>query len=118
MFDRHLYEKGGMVLHMLRMALGDEAWWASIKHYLERHRGGNVATQDLQRAVEDVTGRNLEGFFQQWVLSPGHPDLKVAYSWDDKAKLASLTVKQAQDTKQGTPCYNLAFDVVFDSTAL
>ncbi|HEX6511540.1 MAG TPA: M1 family aminopeptidase, partial [Chloroflexota bacterium] len=113
-FDRHLYEKGGLVLHMLRMQLGDAAWWASIKHYLESHRGGNVATQDLQRAVEDVTGRNLEGFFQQWVFSPGHPQLKVSYSWDRKARLASVSVKQTQDTKHGTPEYRLDFNLAFD----
>jgi len=71
LFDRHLYEKGGLVLHMLRRGLGEEAWRASLKHYLERHRGGNVTTPDFQRAIEDVTGRNLEGFFQQWVWAPG-----------------------------------------------
>ena len=114
-FDRHLYEKGGMVLHMLRVQLGDEAWWASIKHYLERHRQGNVTTHDLQRAIEDVTGRNLEGFFQQWVFSPGHPQLKVGYNWDRKAKLASVSVKQTQGTEHGTPEYKLDFDLGFDS---
>jgi aminopeptidase N len=116
-FDRHLYEKGGMVLHMLRVALGDEAWWATLKHYLESHRGGNVVTQDLQRAVEDVTGRNLEGFFQQWVFSPGHPDLRVGYSWDARAKLASVTVrqKQASENKPGqTPLYDLDVDLYVD----
>jgi aminopeptidase N len=113
-FDRHLYEKGGMVLHMLRCHLGDEAWWASIKHYLEQHRGRNVVTADLQRAIEDVSGRNLEGFFQQWVFSPGHPQLKVRWNWDAKAKLASLSVRQAQDTKRGTPLYALDFDLELD----
>jgi len=113
-FDRHLYEKGGMVLHMLRLTLGDEAWWASVKRYLEQHRGGNVVTYDLQRAIEDVTGRNLEGLFQQWVFSPGHPTLKVSYGWDAKAKLASLSVKQTQDTSHGTPQYTLDFNIGFD----
>lgn len=113
-FDRHLYEKGGMVLHMLRCHLGDEAWWASVKHYLERHRQGNVVTHDLQRAVEDVTGRNLEGFFQQWVFSPGHPHFKVAYAWDRKSKLASVSIKQAQDMGHGTPEYDLEFELGFD----
>ncbi|HLG73204.1 MAG TPA: M1 family aminopeptidase, partial [Chloroflexota bacterium] len=117
-FDRHLYEKGGMVLHMLRCELGDEAWWASLKHYLEKHGRGNVVTHDLQRAIEEVSGRNLEGFFQQWVFSPGHPELKVSFSWDGKTKLASLSVKQNQDTKQGTPEYHVDFDVAFDGHRL
>lgn len=117
-FDRHLYEKGGMVLHMLRSQLGDEVWWAAVKRYLESHRGDNVVTQDLQRAIEEVSGRNLEGFFQQWVFSPGHPELKVSYNWDNKAKLASITVKQNQDTGHGTPEYHVDFDVAFDGLSL
>jgi aminopeptidase N len=127
-FDRHLYEKGGMVLHMLRMSLGDDAWWASVKHYLERHRGGNVVTHDLQRAIEDVTGRNLEGFFQQWVFSPGHPDLKIGYAWDAKSKLASVGVKQKRPSGDGHQAsgdgaarpafYDLHFDVAFDDRLL
>ncbi|MBV8084188.1 MAG: HEAT repeat domain-containing protein [Chloroflexi bacterium] len=121
LFDRHLYEKGGLVLHMLRHTLGDDAWWASLKHYLERHRGGNVTTPDLQRAIEDVTGRNVDRFFQQWVYSPGHPDLKVSYSWDNSAKLASITVKQTQDTRPpkdggpATPLFDLTFELALVS---
>ncbi|MBV8083927.1 MAG: M1 family metallopeptidase, partial [Chloroflexi bacterium] len=116
-FDRHLYEKGGAVLHMLRTQLGDEAWWASIHHYLERHRGGNVVTHDLQRAIEDVTGRNLEPFFHQWVFSAGHPDLKVSYSWDAKARLASVGVKQTQASGKDEPkppVYDVEFQLGLD----
>ncbi|HUZ78602.1 MAG TPA: M1 family aminopeptidase [Chloroflexota bacterium] len=101
LFDRHLYEKGGLVLHMLRRLLGEDAWWASLKHYLEEHRGGNVVTLDLQRAIEDVTGRNLDWFFQQWVYSPGHPELKVSYSWDADTHVAAVTVRQTQQVGGG-----------------
>src|SRR5581483_1572014 len=114
-FDRHLYEKGGLVLHMIRRQLGDAAWWASVKHYLEAHRAGNVVTLDWQRAIEDVTGRNLEELFQQWVFSPGHPDLKVSYAWDAKSRLASVTVKQAEPAKGAAPgrLFALDFDLGF-----
>ncbi|MBV9121200.1 MAG: M1 family metallopeptidase [Chloroflexi bacterium] len=113
LFDRHLYEKGGLVLHMLRNSLGDEAWWACLKHYLERHRGGSVTTPDLARAIEDVTGRNLDRFFQQWVYSGGHPELKVSYAWDAASKLASIGLKQAQAGKDGATTFDLASEVVF-----
>jgi aminopeptidase N len=101
LFDRHLYEKGGLVLHMLRRELGDETFWTGVREYLTSHAYGIVETNDLQRALEHVSGRSLERFFDSWVYRPGHPDLKVKVSWDDG--LLSVSVKQAQkigDTAQ------------------
>ncbi len=94
LFDRHLYEKGGLVLHMLRRELGDELFWAGIREHLTSHAYGIVETNDLQRALEKVSGRSLERFFDSWVYRPGHPDLKVKVSWDDG--LLSVSAKQAQ----------------------
>jgi aminopeptidase N len=61
-----------------------------------RHRGGSVETRDLVRAVEEATGWNGDRFFDQWVMRPGHPELKVEYGWDDEARQARLTVRQGQ----------------------
>jgi aminopeptidase N len=94
LFDRHLYEKGGLVLHMLRRKLGEEAFWSGVRSYLEAHAYGVVETNDLQRALEKVSGRSLERFFDSWVYRPGHPELKVKVAWDDG--LLSISVKQAQ----------------------
>jgi aminopeptidase N len=94
LFDRHLYEKGGLVLHMLRRQLGDEAFWTGVRNYLEAHAYGVVETNDLQRALEKVSGSSLERFFDAWVYRPGHPELKVKVSWDDG--LLSVAVKQTQ----------------------
>ena len=94
LFDRHLYEKGGLVLHMLRRELGDATFWAGVRDYLQSHAYDVVETSDLQRALEKVSGRSLERFFDSWVYRPGHPELKVKVSWDDN--LLSISVKQAQ----------------------
>ncbi len=96
LFDRHLYEKGGLVLHMLRRELGDELFWRGIRLYLERHAHGIVETSDLQRALEEPSGRSLERFFDQWVYRPGHPVLKVKVAWEDG--LLSVSVRQTQKT--------------------
>ena len=85
-FDRHLYEKGGCVLHMLRSELGDERFWKAIRHYVHKHAGGSVETRDLARAVDEATGVNTDRFFEQWVFKAGHPELKVETSWDDDAQ--------------------------------
>jgi aminopeptidase N len=107
-FDHHLYEKGGRVLHMLRQILGDELFWKSIAHYLRKHRTGSVETRDLARAVEEATGRVLDWFFDQWILkNAGHPELDIDYAWEAERKLARFTVKQTQKLERDTPLFRL-----------
>jgi aminopeptidase N len=112
-FDHHLYEKGGLVLHMLRKILGDGPFWAAIAHYLGKHRTQTVETRDLARAVEAVTGRNLDWFFDQWIAKAGHPELKVDYAWDADTKLARFTVKQTHKVEGDTPLFRLPVQVTF-----
>ena len=78
LFDRHLYEKGACVLHMIRTQLGDDLWWKAIARYVADNAMRNVETVDLARAIEDVSGLNFAPFFDQWVLHAGHPDFDVA----------------------------------------
>jgi aminopeptidase N len=94
LFDRHLYEKGGLVLHMLRRELGDAVFFEGVGRYLKRNAFGIVETNDLMRALEEVSGRSLERFFDQWVYRPGHPELTIKVGYDDG--LLSISIKQAQ----------------------
>ena len=98
-FDRHLYEKGACVLHMLRRELGDTLFFQGVKAYLERHRNGVVETRDLMRAIEEVSGRSLERFFEQWVFRPGHPELDLKIEHD--GEVTTVTVKQTQHVGAG-----------------
>ena len=104
-FDRHLYEKGGLVLHTLRTVLGDEAFWAGVHLYLGRHGRGTVHTRHLQRAFEDASGKNLDGFFAQYVFGAGHPQLKVALAWAEGQ--LRVEVKQVQEGEGVTPAFSL-----------
>jgi aminopeptidase N len=96
LFDRHLYEKGGRVLHMLRHELGEDSFWRALLLYGERHARGSVETRDLTRAIEEATSRNLDWFFDQWVGSPGHPELEGAWEWDADKKVGTLRLEQKQ----------------------
>ncbi len=108
LFDRHLYEKGGLVLHMLRRELTDDVFFAGVRRYLNRHAYGIVETNDLMRALEEVAGRSLERFFDQWVYRPGHPELAVKVAYEDG--LVSVSLKQSQ--KPGdTAIFALTFEV-------
>jgi aminopeptidase N len=104
-FDRHLYEKGAWVLHMLHEDLGDELWWKAVGHYLRKHRDSSVQTQDLVVAVEEATGRNMQGFFDQWVYRPGHPVLRARWSYDASSKKGSLWLMQTQAVDDAHPAF-------------
>lgn len=96
MFDAHSYNKGGAVLHMLRNYVGDEAFFASLKLYLSRNALSAVEVHDLRLAFEDVTGEDLNWFFNQWFLSEGHPKLEVSYDYDAQGKEVIVSVLQSQ----------------------
>lgn len=106
-FDRHLYEKGALVLHSLRAVLGDGPWRRSLRRYVRRHAFGPVETADLRRACEEETGRNLAWFFDQWVHAGGHPELKVERRWDDASRCLTLQVHQAQPEDGLTPVFRI-----------
>jgi aminopeptidase N len=108
MFDRHSYNKGGRILHMLRKYVGDEAFFESLKLYLNRNEFTSVEVHDLRLAFEDVTGEDLNWFFNQWFLSPGHPELKITHEYTPG--VLKLRVVQTQDTLK-SPVYRLPIGV-------
>jgi aminopeptidase N len=112
LFDRHLYEKASLVLHALRGVLGDEATWAGTREYLRRNRGGAVHTRDFQAALEDVSGRNLDRFFDQFVHAPGHPALTIMVS--EAGGTWSIAVKQTQSGDGVPAAYALPLSVALD----
>jgi aminopeptidase N len=72
-----VYDKGSIVVHMLRHTVGDDAFFAAMTNYLGAHAHGNVTTGDLQLALEETHGSSLEWFFTQWVYQARDP----AYLW-------------------------------------
>jgi aminopeptidase N len=100
MFDVVSYQKGSRVLHMLRNYVGDDAFFASLKLYLDRNRFKTVEIHDLRLAFEEVTGEDLNWFFNQWFLNNGHPVLDITYSYAENGNGVTVAVKQLQDTLQ------------------
>jgi aminopeptidase N len=81
---------------MLRHQIGEQAFFAGLKHYLEANRGKNVVTADLTRAIEEATHVNVDQFFSQWVYGAGAPRFDLAYTYDDAKHKLMLKVKQTQ----------------------
>lgn len=113
LFDRHLYEKGGIVLHMLRRLLGEDAFHHALAAYGRVHARGSVETSDFRRVVEDVTGRRLGWFFEEWIDRAGFPEVRVAWRFDETAERTTVAVTQTQDTSGDTPLFRMPLTLRF-----
>ncbi len=96
MFDRVTYNKGGRILHMLRNYVGDSAFFKSLHLYLVQNQFKSAEAQNLRLAFEEVTGKDLNWFFNEWYYGSGHPVLNIAYGYDSSRQQASVVVEQTQ----------------------
>jgi aminopeptidase N len=116
-FGYQVYPKGAWVLHMLRSQLGEELYRRCIKTYVERHQFGSVITENLNAVLEELSGRSFDQFFDQWVYHASQPDLAATYSWDEKAKLARITIEQKQKLSEDVLLFNFPLTVRFKAKA-
>jgi aminopeptidase N len=114
LFDAHLYEKGGRILHMLRHELGEAAFWRAIGHYARKHARGSVETRDLARAIEEATGRGVDRLFDRWVARPGHPELEGRWSWNEERRAGTLTLAQKQVVTPEAPLFEFSTTLRFE----
>lgn len=110
MFDAHSYNKGGLVLHMLRHYIGDDAFYAALHDYLNRHAYQSVEVHDLRLAFEKTTGEDLNWFFNQWYLESGHPNLSYSHSYNETTRQVQLQLYQTQE-KEFPSVFRLPLDV-------
>jgi aminopeptidase N len=96
LLNANSYQKGGWVLHMLRRQLGDTLFWKGIQTYYSRYSGKNAVTGDLCKAMEDVSGKSLQPFFQQWLFTAGQPKLDITWTYNTAKKEVNVTVIQQQ----------------------
>lgn len=125
LFDRHAYEKGSLVLTMLRDELGDEVFFRAARRHLTTHAFGFADTHDFRRAFEEESARDLGWFFEQWVYAAGFPELEIRWRAERRGGRATgralVTVRQTQSTRQAghetTPLFRFGLDVVVWSGA-
>lgn len=107
MFDAHSYNKGGAVLHMLRNYLGDAVFFEGLNRYLKKNAYQSVEAHQLRLAFEEVSGEDLNWFFNQWYFSKGHPVLNITYGYDEAKKEAFIQVAQTQNPDQNPAVFDL-----------
>lgn len=95
-FDAVSYNKGGRILNMLRNYVGDAAFFKSLNVYLTTNKFKSAEAQQLRLAFEEVTGRDLNWFWNQWYYGSGQPNLDIQYSYDAATKNAKVIVNQIQ----------------------
>jgi aminopeptidase N len=106
-FDSHAYEKGGCILHMLRYYIGEDNFRKSLEKYLGTYSHSIAETHDLREILQEVSGKNLGLFFDQWLYRAGHPELEIELSIQNSEK-AQIRIIQ---TQEGDKAFEFPLDV-------
>ncbi len=108
----NIYQKGSIVLEMLKTITGREAFNRSVKRYLEAHKYGNVDGNELLDAFQDETGMSLQWFWDEWIYRGGEPDYKVSYSdiTSGTDRYTQFVVSQTQPISEVMGLFRMPFD--------
>ena len=110
-FDYNLsYLKASWVPHMLRRVLGDEDFFAGLAHYRALYGYGSATTEQFRDAMEAVSGRELDSFFQQWIYGSYFPRYRYDYSFAGEAGARRLQLKLTQ-VQTNTGIFDMPVDV-------
>lgn len=110
-YSGHIYPRGASVLQMLRHQLGDSLFWRAMNRYTTRHARGLVVSDDLRRAFEETSGRDLEPFFDRWVYGAGFPAYQVSWSYDLSGRAVTIEAREVQPRDSLTGWFDPDVDV-------
>ena len=113
MFDLISYNKGGAILHMLRNYLGDQAFFSGLKKYLITNQYKAAEVSQLRLALEEVSGKDLQWFFNQWFFGAGHPNIQVSYDYNSLEQTVTINFLQTQSNEFKFP---MAIDIFENGT--
>jgi len=95
--DSYSKFKGALVLRMLENELGDKLWWKTIKYFVTENKYQQVNTKDFQNAVEKISNKSYQWFFDQWIYKTGLPKLSVNKTYNSDSKILTIDVNQIQE---------------------
>jgi len=72
-FAPAVYVRGAMTFQALRNRIGDAHFWALLQQWLSAHEDGNATTEQFEAMAEQVSGQELDGFFDAWIHSTTRP---------------------------------------------
>lgn len=101
LFSSLVYDKGAWVLHMLRKEVGDSTFFKIIRNYYDRFKYKNASTRDFQKIAQEISKKNLNDFFDQWVFKgTGIIDANFDYyteKTNNNLYSTRITIKQLQN---------------------
>jgi aminopeptidase N len=97
MFDGISYQKGASILRYLQALIGEEAFSQAMKLYLTKNALHSAEATQWRLAVEEVTGKDWNWFFNQWYNKGGHPVLDMKYTYDDVSQKLTVSIIQTQE---------------------
>ena len=103
-----IYQKGSLVMDMLRDILGDREFRAVMQFYLESHPYETAETNDFLQAIRKVTGRSMEWFFEQWIYRGGEPEYEISY--EQLPGEVRVNVEQVHETNEITELFDMPID--------
>ena len=112
-----VYQKGSAVLDMMEHTFGREEFRRVIRHYLLSHAYGNVETNDLYQAFQDVLGLSPDWFFGEWIDRGGEPAYTVRFEdvavrgVKGRQSVFTVTQTQRQDDLVGLFRMPIVFEV-------
>jgi hypothetical protein len=116
MWGATVYEKGALVLHMLRNVVGDDIFWAIIQKYAREFAYSNSTIADFIRISEDFYGEDLGWFFDEWIYDKGYPTYNLGWfskKIDDNRYAVEVVFQQTQMDSMDFPLYKMPFEFEF-----
>lgn len=89
------YQRGAWVLRMLKLKLGDEAFWKGVKTYYATYQFENATTEDFFRVMQTSAGVDLAAFMEMWLYRSTLPTYSV--KWEQTGKKLKLNLTQTQE---------------------
>jgi len=111
-FSSTVYNKGGWVLHMLRWEVGDSSFFKILKIFFETYKYSNASTNDFIEVAQNISGKNLDDFFHQWLDYEG--EIKVKFNWSVVQNAAGYKTEIFIEQDQENPeHYSFPLETIF-----
>ena len=117
LFGATSYDKGGWVLHMLRGAMGDVAFFQTLHDWYLNNKDGVVNTAQFQATAEAAYGSSLDWFFQEWVYRANRPDYEYGYTTVDMGDGTFRNYVQIRQVQTNAGLFTMPVDLTLQGSA-
>ncbi len=110
-FQGIIYRKGAYALHMLRAVLGDSIFWDCIYSYSTdpEFMYAQATTEDFQGLCENVSGVDLDFFFEQWIYDAYYPEYH--FNFENHGDSLAFLILQVQELSGRRPLFEMPVEV-------